>query len=590
MRASVNLSVGSSAQVAEVLPGRLYFACIRNPEAFKTTDLATQCKCFNSETELVYEPFASDFGPLNMGNTFRFCQRITVLLQEAAQSGRPVCYCCGTAATRRSNAAVLIGAYLVLVLGWSADQAWQIVCSVAPFALFRDASNLPSTFQLTVEDCIKGLAKARDTGLLDWQQSPCTWNLAEYEFYEQVENGDLNWIIPGKFLAFSGPQGVARYFCGFRAKQPEDYWDYFRSRNVTGIVRLNNKVYESNRFTNGGFNHYELYFPDGTTPSEAILNMFLRVAESEPGALAVHCKAGLGRTGLLLCSYMMKHYGFTAHEAIGYIRICRPGSVIGCQQQWLEDHEAAMHAAGRLMRKQLSHQALTTKRPSFNLTADCRASAPSALIKSHSGAGSMAPSTPPLGARRSIEVALSQTSSKGAPLLARAPSNKSQASSGSRSQSDAMAESGEGAGDISPKDTGSSASSRLTAYLRSKTPSFKGLGSRTTGVAPSTPSQQLLPSAPVIPPPTPLAKTRSGGQVKLLAPNGQPRKLPAALLQAGQEALALYAADEEPAATTASTPRTEWKQAAGATTRSMAKKLQCDETFSPLGSALAQRA
>ena len=70
----------------------------------------------------------------------------------------------------------------------------------------------------------------------------------------------------------------------------------------------------------------------------------------------MHCKAGLGRTGLLLCSYMMKHFGFTAHEAIGYIRICRPGSVIGCQQQWLEAHEAAMHQAGRLMRKQLGHQ------------------------------------------------------------------------------------------------------------------------------------------------------------------------------------------------------------------------------------------
>lgn len=70
----------------------------------------------------------------------------------------------------------------------------------------------------------------------------------------------------------------------------------------------------------------------------------------------MHCKAGLGRTGLLLCCYMMKHHGFTAHEAIGYIRVCRPGSVIGCQQQWLEDHEAAMHQAGRLMRKQLSSQ------------------------------------------------------------------------------------------------------------------------------------------------------------------------------------------------------------------------------------------
>ena len=27
----------------------------------------------------------------------------------------------------------------------------------------------------------------------------------EYEYYEKVENGDLNWIIPGKFIAFMGP-------------------------------------------------------------------------------------------------------------------------------------------------------------------------------------------------------------------------------------------------------------------------------------------------------------------------------------------------------------------------------------------------
>lgn len=24
-------------------------------------------------------------------------------------------------------------------------------------------------------------------------------------FFQRVENGDFNWIIPGKFLAFSGP-------------------------------------------------------------------------------------------------------------------------------------------------------------------------------------------------------------------------------------------------------------------------------------------------------------------------------------------------------------------------------------------------
>ena len=28
--------------------------------------------------------------------------------------------------------------------------------------------------------------------------------------FQRVENGDLNWIIPGKFLAFSGPHNKSR--------------------------------------------------------------------------------------------------------------------------------------------------------------------------------------------------------------------------------------------------------------------------------------------------------------------------------------------------------------------------------------------
>lgn len=36
-----------------------------------------------------------------------------------------------------------------------------------------------------------------------------------------------------------------------------------------------------------GVRHYEMYFPDGTCPSEQILLRFLETAEREPGALAV---------------------------------------------------------------------------------------------------------------------------------------------------------------------------------------------------------------------------------------------------------------------------------------------------------------
>ncbi len=65
----------------------------------------------------------------------------------------------------------------------------------------------------------------------------------------------------------------------------------------------------------------------------------------------MHCKAGLGRTGVLICAYMIKHYGFTPEEAMGYIRICRPGSVIGPQQNFLVAKAKQLQQEGRTFRE-----------------------------------------------------------------------------------------------------------------------------------------------------------------------------------------------------------------------------------------------
>lgn len=62
--------------------------------------------------------------------------------------------------------------------------------------------------------------------------------------------------------------------------------------------------------------------------------------------MAIHCKAGLGRTGALIALYCMKHYAFPAPAFIGWIRICRPGSILGPQQHFLCEMQQQMFEDG----------------------------------------------------------------------------------------------------------------------------------------------------------------------------------------------------------------------------------------------------
>lgn len=88
------------------------------------------------------------------------------------------------------------------------------------------------------------------------------------------------------------------FFTGYPLHAPEAYFPYFRKHNITSIIRLNKKIYEAKRFTDAGFEHYDLFFIDGSTPSDSIVQRFLNICENANGAIAVHCK---GMWSVLMC-------------------------------------------------------------------------------------------------------------------------------------------------------------------------------------------------------------------------------------------------------------------------------------------------
>jgi len=338
----------SIVESIEVVKDKLYWSCVKganNPRGGIPDDTA-EAHYFSTDDLLIYDPYFGDFGPLNISQICRYCKLLSSKLKDSGC--KRVVHCCRTNHDTRANSVLLLCCWSLLVEKKSPAECFAPFEKLKPALVpYRDASLGPPCFNLTVVMVIEGILKAVKHGWLDWEN----FDSKSYEHYERVENGDFNWLVPGKFLAFSGPtQTPIAYVDGVKTNTPETYFEYFAANNITGIVRFNNKVYDRKKFVDAGFNHYDMYFPDGSNPPESILKRFLEVTENEKGALAVHCKAGLGRTGTLISLYLMKHYEVSTSEIIGWLRVCRPGSVIGPQQNFLQDMEKRMHREGAHLR------------------------------------------------------------------------------------------------------------------------------------------------------------------------------------------------------------------------------------------------
>ncbi|XP_072500235.1 dual specificity protein phosphatase CDC14A isoform X7 [Notamacropus eugenii] len=282
---------GDLLGASEFLKDRLYFATLRNrPKSTINTHY------FSTDEELVYENFLickrrwqymyhlltgssfyADFGPLNLAMVYRYCCKLNKKLKSYSLSRKKIVHYTSFDQRKRANAAFLIGSYAVIYLKKTPEEAYRalIAGSNPPYLPFRDASFGNCTYNLTILDCLQGIRKGLQHGFFDFE----SFDVEEYEHYERVENGDFNWIVPGKFLAFSGPH-----------------------------------------------------------PKSKIEN------------------AGLGRTGTLIACYVMKHYRFTHAEIIAWIRICRPGSIIGPQQHFLEEKQASLWVQGDIYRSKLKNR------------------------------------------------------------------------------------------------------------------------------------------------------------------------------------------------------------------------------------------
>ncbi|CAH2350395.1 tyrosine-protein phosphatase Cdc14p [[Candida] railenensis] len=325
----------SNIPLVEFLKNRIYLGAYDYTPA-DSQDLVY----FTVEDALPFNAFHLDFGPLHIGHLYRFAVVLHNILNEESNQGKAIVFFSSTTPKERANAACLLCCYMILVQSWSPHQVLQPIAQInPPLQSFRDAGYSNADFEITIQDIVYGMWRAKERGMIDLT----SFNLEEYEQYERVDQGDFN-VISKDFIAFASPQQNKKgSTSGNGLNEPfKKVLNYFIVNNVQLVVRLNSHLYDANEFTKRGIQHIDMIFDDGTCPTLDYVQKFIGASEcviSKGGKIAVHCKAGLGRTGCLIGAHLIYTHGFTANECIGYMRMIRPGMVVGPQQHWLYLHQ-----------------------------------------------------------------------------------------------------------------------------------------------------------------------------------------------------------------------------------------------------------
>jgi cell division cycle 14 len=137
---------------------------------------------------------------------------------------------------------------------------------LVPFVDAGDPLVTDKSFELSILDCLTGLQRALDMGWYQHEQ----FDSVEYERRYHLAEGDINWVVPGRLAALSSPVSPSM-LSKHEGVRPQKVAEQLEKMKIKHLVRLNERLYREDSFTDAGILVHDLEFPDGSCPSIDII-------------------------------------------------------------------------------------------------------------------------------------------------------------------------------------------------------------------------------------------------------------------------------------------------------------------------------
>ena len=226
---------------------------------------------FTDKASWAYRPIRHEFGPADITAIINFIEELHAQLSNCAHSTCfQIAYRADDGQSSLTNAVFLAGCYMILMLDQSPDQVAASFKNLDEQNIegYRDSSEAPADFFLTLNDCWRGLYRGK---LCGWIGRPTSasrsfygaFDRELYDHYNNPLNADLHEIIPRKLIAFRGPRdlrgarhadaGSVRYF------SPEHYCEILQDFDVSTVIGVGEPQFDGRIFEEHGMTHHVLY-------------------------------------------------------------------------------------------------------------------------------------------------------------------------------------------------------------------------------------------------------------------------------------------------------------------------------------------